>query len=467
MEFSMTKYDFGELETYDNRFVDLQITNRGSIQGYILSVRKPSEVVYIQNHALIAKDSTVTVRFQVNPKQKGRFSYEIQVYTSDKGEATIVKLTGNQKSFAQNATSSLTDCPDFNSHPAGRRANSFEMTVITIDKETREELNQSTVSMIQSGRVSWSAKTDKRGKIRKEGTIGLAYFHAKHDNYLPAEKGAFVSNERNQIIIELNKDPNRVIPSPIAKQDEIVIEIPPREPIPPVAVMPPVVLPTSKPKVPTETEWENETPTKVEIETPIALKELPPDNFEAKYFAPINVTFVLDISSSMVHEDRLELMKYSLIQLVDMLRPQDKVSIVTYASDSKILLPTTSGSEKVAIEEIVSKLRASGMTAGGEGIKLGFKQADKAYIANGVNHVIVITDGAFNSRSKDYVKYIEEYEKQGIKMSIVGIKNKFEDEESMRQAAQIGGGTYIPIFKLADAQGNMRQAVRVMCFSER
>jgi Ca-activated chloride channel family protein len=78
--------------------------------------------------------------------------------------------------------------------------------------------------------------------------------------------------------------------------------------------------------------------------------------------------------------------------------------------------------------------------------------------------VIVITDGAFNRNSDDYKNYIKKYSKKGIKMSIVGIRNQEDDEEAMRQAAKLGGGSYIPIFKLVDAQNNLKQAVRLMCF---
>jgi hypothetical protein len=52
----------------------------------------------------------------------------------------------------------------------------------------------------------------------------------------------------------------------------------------------------------------------------------------------------------------------------------------------------------------------------------------------------------------------------GINLSVVGIKNKEEDEAEMRDAAELGGGSYIPIFKLADAQHNLKQAIRVLTF---
>ena len=453
MQFSSTKHDFGELENYDNRFVDITITNKTPKQGYILSVRKPKEVVYIQNHALVEKDSTITIRFQVNPREKGRFSFEIEVYTSDKQDPTIVKLAGNLRNFGQETGNSLTACPDFNSHPVGKKANDFDMTVITIDKITREELSQSTVSMIQNGRALWTEKTDKKGSIKKEAQIGLSYFFAKHDGYLTAEKGALISNDRNRVIIELVKDPSFVIPVPEPEPiPEIVIEIP--EPV--VAVVP-------QPEIDLETELLEEVTTPLE-NTPTALTEIDKENFDEQFFKPINVVFVLDISSSMNQSEKMELMKYSLNQLSDMLRSQDNVSIVTYATDTRVLLPTTKGDEKVAMQQEVDHLRASGMTAGGEGIKLGFKQADKGYLADGINHVIVITDGAFNRNSDDYKKYVKKYQKKGINMSIVGIKNQEKDEQAMRDTAKIGGGSYIPIFKLADAQNNLKQAIRALCF---
>ena len=451
MNFSATKHDFGDLENYDNRFVDITITNKTPKQGYVLSVRKPKEVVYIQNHALVEKDSAITLRFQVNPREKGRFSYEVEIYTSDKQDATILKLSGNLKNLAQESGNSLTACPDFNSHPAGRKTNQFDMTVVTIDKETREELSSSSVTMIQNGRAIWADKTDKKGTIKKDATIGLSYFYAKHEGYLTAEKGAFVSNDRNRVLIELEKDPNYSPPVP-QPEPEIVVEIPE-----------PVIETEPEPEISLITELEQEETTPMES-TPVALTELDRENFDEEFFKPINVVFVLDISSSMNQSEKMELMKYSLNQLSNMLRVQDNVSIVTYATDTRVLLPTTKGDQKTAMQQEVDALKASGMTAGGEGIKLGFKQADKGYLPDGVNHVIVITDGAFNRNSDDYKKYVKKYQKKGINMSIVGIKNQEKDEQAMRDAAKIGGGSYIPIFKLVDAQHNLKQAIRALCF---
>lgn len=440
MEFSTTRHDFGELESYDNRFVDVRITNKGPKQGYILSVRKPAEVVYIQNRSLIEKDSSLVLRFQVNPREKGRFSYDVQVFTSDRQDATIVKLTGSLRELTAQGGTGMTACPDFSAHPPGRRSNGFDLTVITIDELTREELSRSAVTMIQNGREQWSEYTDAKGKIKKEASIGLGYFFAAHTGYLDAEKGAFVSNERNTVIIELRRDPSVTEPTP---EPEVIVAT------------------TPEPVVP---EMEVGEPTPVPVEIPPALTDIDEENFDEHYFEPVNVVFVLDVSSSMNQSEKMELMKYSLHQLAEMLRTQDHIGIVTYSSDARVLLEPTSGADKTPIFEQVDGLKASGMTAGGEGIKLGFKQAEKGYIPGGTNHVIVITDGAFNRNSDDYKKYVKKYAKKNIHMSVVGVRNQEKDQLEMENAAKLGGGTYIPIFKLADAQHNLKQAIRVLSF---
>jgi Ca-activated chloride channel family protein len=201
-------------------------------------------------------------------------------------------------------------------------------------------------------------------------------------------------------------------------------------------------------------------------QAPPSLTDLDKDNFDPQFFNSINVVFVLDISSSMKQVDKMELMKYSLNRLTDLLRAQDKIGLVTYSSYADVLLPPTSGGDKNDIREKVEDLKAFGYTAGGTGIKLGFKQAKKGYIQNGVNHVVIITDGAFNRNSDDYKRYVKRYTKKGIHFSVVGIKNKPNDEDEMREAAKLGQGHYVPIFGLIDAQENLRQMVRLLTYKE-
>ena len=451
----MTKHDFGSLEPYSPRYVDFVLTNKGSKQEWLLSVKKPVEVVYIPSKQIIDKDSSVVLRLQVNPTSKGKFSYQIEVYTSDRDEPVKLKLTGNLSELPQDGSSAFTACPSFSDRPGGRNPNNFDLTVVTIDKETKQELSSSTVSMIQNGRERWTKRTDRKGKINEDATIGLSYFYATHEGYNPAELGAYVNFKRNYVVLELERKEEEIIPPVIIPEtpdtlvassetttQEIEIEIQIEEHIEPTTDLTEIA------------------------QAPPSLTDLDKDNFDPQYFNPINVVFVLDISSSMKQVDKMELMKYSLNRLTDLLRAQDKIGLVTYSSYADVLLPPTSGGDKNDIIEKVEDLEAFGYTAGGTGIKLGFKQAKKGYIQNGVNHVVIITDGAFNRNSDDYKRYVKKYVKKGIHFSVVGIKNKPNDEDEMREAAELGQGHYVPIFGLSDAQENLRQMVRLLTYKE-
>ena len=113
---------------------------------------------------------------------------------------------------------------------------------------------------------------------------------------------------------------------------------------------------------------------------------------------------------------------------------------------------------------MVEKVKIGGSTSGGLGIKQGFEQASKAHISDGANMVIIITDGAFNRNSDNYIELIQQYQSQKISMSVVGIKNSSNDKQKMIDAAAAGNGSYIPIFRLRDAQLNLIQEIRKASF---
>lgn len=443
---SKKSHDFGELFSYSDRFVDLKIHNPTSKKAFLLSVKKPNEVVYIHTGSEMFPDSTVVVRLQVNPKEKGKFSYIVEVYTSDHMEPFLVKLTGNYKEEPRGNVASFQACPSFGQRAPGTDPTAFELTVVVIDKNTRQPLPKSSVTLIQNGRAQETFKTDKNGKIVESVPLGYTYFYTTSGQYEPVEKGEYVNFQRNYILVEMERRPEVEIPEP-----ELIAET------------------KTEPEMDTIVDIQIDLSERLDKETPSMavppeLSSLDPNDFSTEHFRPVNVSFVLDISSSMKSGDKIELMKFSLNELATFLRPEDRISLVTYADNARVLLGSTSGQETDIIIEKVNELRASGLTAGGEGIKLGYKENLKGYLPDGINHVIVITDGAFNRNSKDYKKYVKKYKKKGMTLSIVGIKNSDKDAIEMADAATLGGGRYIPIFKLVDAQNNLKQELRILSY---
>lgn len=460
--YDKTAFDFDEIYATSERFVDFKIHNSGKKKEFLLSVRKPNEVTYLVNGQYLDPDSSLILRLKPNAKKLGKFYYEIEVYTSDKLTPTILKINGNIKEFEENNLNAMQSCPDFGSKPSVYATN-FKITVVTIDKESKEILPNSTVSMIQNGLPIGTWKTNENGQIRAKIPLGYTYFYSTHTGYFPTEGGAYVNFQRNYIVLELSKDSKYSLPLPVENQNPI-------KQIEPIILEKPIELLDSQIIVVEEKTLSIETLVAQEPNTQssenifLGFNQIPFENFDSKYFKPINVVFVLDKSSSMLQGDKLELMKYSLYQLTNYLRPEDKMAIVTYASTAKVLVPPTAGNEKDFIKKPIEKIRPGGGTAGGDGIKLGFEQAVLGYLKNGANLVVVITDGAFNKNSDDYQKSIEKHKDLGINLSVVGIKNLIQDEAKMKEAARIGNGRYVPIFKLADAQRNLINEIRFSAF---
>lgn len=417
-----TAHDFGNLTSYDERFVDFKFTNRGIKKGYVLRVVKPSEVIYIAKSNTLEKDSSIYLRFQVNPTRKGKFSYALQIYLSDRQEPLELTLTGD---LAENPPSSgfLTECPDFNSRPAGKGF-SFPLNVLTLDKATRKVLSDSKVTCIQLGSELWRESTHSDGMIKKEATVGFIYLVAQHDGYSDAEQGAYVNFQRNRIVLELEHLPE------------------------------------------TPAEFLSEQDTLVDVDPQLVEQEERKDTteFSEEHYRPVNIVFVLDISSSMNQGDKLELMKYTLLQLAGLIRSCDHMGVVTYADQANILIPPTTGNEKNRLTSEISGLRAAGLTAGGTGIKLGFKEVLKNYDSKILNSLIVVTDGAFNKDSGKYQKAIRKYSKKGIELHVIGIKMKDSDAVKMTEVANLGRGVLIAINTLSDARNKLIGTIRTRSF---
>ncbi len=178
-------------------------------------------------------------------------------------------------------------------------------------------------------------------------------------------------------------------------------------------------------------------------------------NIATEDLPPSNLTFLIDVSGSMSPENRLPLLKTAFKMLVKQLRPQDKVSIVVYASKSGLVLEPTSGSDKKKIIDAIDSLTAGGSTAGGEGIQLAYKTARANYMADGNNRVILATDGDFNvgvSSEGELVRLIEGERDSGIYLSVLGFGMGNYKDSKMKTLADSGNGNYAYIDTAQEAK---------------
>ncbi len=170
---------------------------------------------------------------------------------------------------------------------------------------------------------------------------------------------------------------------------------------------------------------------------------------------PRNLVFLIDTSGSMDGSNRLPLVKETLSLLVETLSPQDRVSIVTYAGDWAIRLEPTAGDQKRRIKSVIASLHAGGSTNGSGGIGAAYAQAAKGFIANGLNRVILATDGDFNvgiASEGDLVRLIEEKRKTGVYLTVLGYGMGNLQDAKLEQLAHYGNGHYAYIDSMDEAR---------------
>lgn len=170
---------------------------------------------------------------------------------------------------------------------------------------------------------------------------------------------------------------------------------------------------------------------------------------------PSNLVFLVDVSGSMNSPDKLPLVQSSLKLLTRQLTAKDRISLVTYAGATAVVLEPTPGDQRATIEQAIDRLTAGGGTAGGAGIQMAYQQAEKGFIKGGNNRILLATDGDFNvgvSRFETLIDLVKDKRKTGIALTTLGYGTGNYNEHLMEQLADSGDGNYSYIDSLQEAQ---------------
>ena len=170
---------------------------------------------------------------------------------------------------------------------------------------------------------------------------------------------------------------------------------------------------------------------------------------------PANLVFLVDVSGSMYSRDKLPMVKYTLCTLAHQTRAQDRITLVTYADGNKVVLPPTPGNQRQKILAALDSLKAGGSTAGENAIQQAYQAAQRAYIRNGINRILLATDGDFNVGITDFNtlrSMVAEKRKSGISLTTLGFGSGNYNERLMEQLADAGDGNYSYIDSPEEAQ---------------
>ncbi|MCL2128000.1 MAG: von Willebrand factor type A domain-containing protein [Treponema sp.] len=168
-----------------------------------------------------------------------------------------------------------------------------------------------------------------------------------------------------------------------------------------------------------------------------------------------NLVFLIDISGSMMPQDRLPLVQEAFILLAENLNQNDRVSVVTYASGVQVRLDGAMGYEKAKIRGVIEDLSAGGSTAGAGGIQKAYELAAKNFIENGNNRVILATDGDFNvgiSSQKSLEGFISQKRETGVYLTVLGVGMGNQKNNKMETLANCGNGNFAYLDTINEAR---------------
>lgn len=160
---------------------------------------------------------------------------------------------------------------------------------------------------------------------------------------------------------------------------------------------------------------------------------------------PTNLVLLIDVSGSMSSANKLPLVKQSVMLLVEQMRPQDTISLVTYSSGEKVVFKGKSIDDFNDINYQIERLSASGATAGRRGLQMAYEVAEEYFIEGGNNRIVLATDGDFNvgiSNTDQLIEYISEKRQTGIYFSAFGFGYGNYKDEKLERIASAGNGVY-------------------------
>ncbi len=170
---------------------------------------------------------------------------------------------------------------------------------------------------------------------------------------------------------------------------------------------------------------------------------------------PANLVFVVDTSGSMDRDDRLPLVRKSLVMVLDQLSPQDRVSIVSYGTKANLLIEAAPASDKQRILDSLENLQTGGSTNLLSGVELGYEVAQRQFMTNGVNRVILNSDGVANvgpSESDELIDQVQTLRRQGVSFTSVGFGAGNYDDKILEQLANKGDGDYLFVGSIDEAK---------------
>ena len=159
---------------------------------------------------------------------------------------------------------------------------------------------------------------------------------------------------------------------------------------------------------------------------------------------PVNLCLILDRSGSM-EGPPMDYMKSACSYVVDLLEPNDVLSIVSFSDNAEVIMPARRIVNKALIKEHINRLEVGNTTNLYDAIAVGASQIASVASAGYVNRALIFTDGEPTAGNKDFqsiVGQVAEQKSRGITITALGFGSEYNEELLAAMAKRSGGNYY-------------------------
>ena len=436
IQLSQTTFDLGELSLLNSDIVDFEVENISAENIFLLRIESEQSVGFQYPSKSFEAGEKEAIRIKLNPDKKGKIERKVRLYFSNNSLPIEITVKAMVKELPKN---NRTACPQFGSAlkpPTGKtqpvtKIQKFELFLYDSESKDKLALAAETAEAQElkatSTVVETPTNTDKQSnsKIEKQPrptrnttrknpddrrnspSLGQILFGSA-DNKENAEVDVKVEEVKEAIETE----------EQVTQETSVIIK-------------------------------EQESEKKAKVEQQRAAES----NLLDQSYKPNNVVFLIDASTSMREEQKMDILKKAMIELLEPLREIDYITIVTYSGEANVVLPTSKGNVKAEIALQIENLKADGSTNAVKGIKKAIQVGKNNFLQDGNNQIFLASDGAFNigENNMSLRKKIKKTANEGLTITVLGIKNDNWTNKSLKELAELGDGDLIKIKSMRDA----------------
>lgn len=412
-------HDFGTVETWRNDPAVFHLVNTGAKNLAILKMTGSKNIVAEYPKSYIAPGDTAHIILRYYTPTEGPFSEGVDIMLSVTPQPLRLTLKGKIKTIGSDA---LTACPG--EQLQGTPVN-FSQSFVALDAQTGKAIPGALFYMGTRGESVDRFKLPTPGRaVTKTYSSGMYVVRVQAEEYETLDTGIVILAGQRSFTFYLSKTQPQEVPLAQVPEPEL-----PATPATPAPTPQPV--PAAVPVPEATARWDS-----TETNAVLPLER----------FKPNNIVFVLDASASMRILGRMDMLKAAMLHLTQVLRKADKVSIITFTTSPITRIQGANGTQKDTLNGIVRSMNAAGATNGIRGLRFAYELAERHFIADGNNMVIIGTDGMFSQTDENglpITDMVAEYLSKNIKLGVMAFGRDDAAIQSMEKMARKGQGGFI------------------------